>query len=226
MPDTLSWRRLITESAAVVASILLAFAIDAAWDRQQTLGEEQELLRGLEREFVESQRTIGRSGDLTTETVEHLMVFLGTPDETLSDLSWDEVYLPLVIDWQDPVSTGFLDATTSSGKLALIRDAELRAALAQFATQKALLNETVKRAGDLGAEAGRIAGEFEGVFSRVGRADRVLDPTTLAALRGDARITGLATARITQLNVYLLRLGFFENAVNRALTLIRGQLTT
>lgn len=52
MAETIRWRRLVLESAAVVGSILLAFAIDAAWDLRQ-LAEERELLLGLR----SSQRT-------------------------------------------------------------------------------------------------------------------------------------------------------------------------
>ena len=44
----IAWPRLIAESVAIVASILLAFAIDAWWDVQQTFAVEQELLSNLE----------------------------------------------------------------------------------------------------------------------------------------------------------------------------------
>jgi hypothetical protein len=228
MAEPLSWRRIIAESVAVVASILLAFAIDAAWDHRQVLQEEQELLVGLEREFVESQFTLARSRELTTRTVEQLIRFLSMSADELaaipSSASWYEVYFPIVITWQDPIGTGFLDATRSSGKLAMIRNAELRASLARFAVRLPLLQEPLTQASDVGAQAGAIAGELEGISTQVGRPDRAIGPATLRALRQDPRITGLAASRVTLLNVYLLRLGFLENAIAETLSLTRGQL--
>ena len=47
----LSWFRISAESLAIVASILLAFAIDALWNNYQLQQEEQEILKGLRDEF-------------------------------------------------------------------------------------------------------------------------------------------------------------------------------
>ena len=46
------WKRLSVEAAAIVASILLAFAIDAWWDHRNDLIVEDEILRDLEDEFI------------------------------------------------------------------------------------------------------------------------------------------------------------------------------
>ena len=47
----ISWRRIFAEGAAIVAGILLAFAIDAWWDDQVEIKEEQRLLAALANEF-------------------------------------------------------------------------------------------------------------------------------------------------------------------------------
>ena len=47
----LPWKRLAAEAIAIVASILLAFAIDAAWDERNERMEEKEVLRSLQLEF-------------------------------------------------------------------------------------------------------------------------------------------------------------------------------
>ncbi len=47
------WIRISAEGAAIVVSILLAFAIDAAWQHRGEVAEEREILVGLEAEFVD-----------------------------------------------------------------------------------------------------------------------------------------------------------------------------
>ena len=49
-PDS-TWRRLFAEGAVIVASILLAFAIDAWWDGRQQRAAEREALAGLTVDF-------------------------------------------------------------------------------------------------------------------------------------------------------------------------------
>ncbi len=49
------WRRLWTEAVVIVGSILLAFAIDAAWDRYQDERRLEEYIVALEGEFEEAR---------------------------------------------------------------------------------------------------------------------------------------------------------------------------
>lgn len=49
--SNLSWKRLFVEGSAVVLSILLAFAIDAAWDERQEDESDLAQLRGLYQEL-------------------------------------------------------------------------------------------------------------------------------------------------------------------------------
>ena len=53
MADTqkIPWKRIAVEASAIVASILLAFAIDAWWSARQLHLDEQHILRQLEAEF-------------------------------------------------------------------------------------------------------------------------------------------------------------------------------
>lgn len=53
------WTRIAAEGVAVVASILLAFAIDARWDSTLEGREEQELLTNLHRESGENRTQLG-----------------------------------------------------------------------------------------------------------------------------------------------------------------------
>ena len=53
MTDTqdIPWKRLSVEAAAIIASILFAFAIDAWWDSVQTDNKAQEILDALRLEM-------------------------------------------------------------------------------------------------------------------------------------------------------------------------------
>jgi hypothetical protein len=132
-----TWRRWAAEVAAIVGSILLAFAIDAWWDDVQMRQDARaalEQLRGeflsnsdviheaqssheeAQRMFVEMVRIIRHSGDPAGSYV--------VPDSILFALgSWTTV---------DPAQ-GVLDALVNSGRILLIDDSNLRADLTSWA---------------------------------------------------------------------------------------------
>ena len=56
--QALPWKRLLAEAAAIVLSILLAFAIDAWWEDRSARHSEQLLLRRLHADFTEIQAAI------------------------------------------------------------------------------------------------------------------------------------------------------------------------
>ncbi len=57
------WLRVFVEGVVIVASILLAFGIEAWWDGVQDRAEEHEILLGLRVEFVDHRSKIVRIGD-------------------------------------------------------------------------------------------------------------------------------------------------------------------
>jgi hypothetical protein len=52
-PQAIPWKRISVEAGAIVASILLAFAIDAWWLERQERGFEQETMAALLDEFLD-----------------------------------------------------------------------------------------------------------------------------------------------------------------------------
>ena len=54
----LPWKRLVAEAAAIVLSILLAFAIDAWWDDRGERRAEQLLLQRLKADFLDIQSAL------------------------------------------------------------------------------------------------------------------------------------------------------------------------
>jgi len=62
--QNISWKRLSIEAAAIVASILLAFAIDAWWDESRQQKHLQSVLTGLEAAFSENVTLIDENIEL------------------------------------------------------------------------------------------------------------------------------------------------------------------
>lgn len=138
------WLILAAEGAAIVVSILLAFAIDAWWDERAERKQEAALLAGLLADFRASQthleswlagnrvvertttelleriRTAGRNAPITV-LGEHIIGAISTPTYSPTDST--------------------LRAAISSGQVELIRDHDLRKELALW---DQLLADTVE----------------------------------------------------------------------------------
>jgi len=133
--QNIPWRRLSVEAAAIVSSILLAFAIDAWWDERKDRIDEKEVLESLLVEFQTNKDEVA-SVILAHETAVHSVATLMElgQDEILA-LSTDEVqqHIQMLANPRtfDAVR-GSIDALTSSGSLGILRDHELREALTTF----------------------------------------------------------------------------------------------
>jgi hypothetical protein len=116
------WRRLSIEAAAIILSILTAFAIDAWWEGQLEVREEQELLLGLSAEFEENAALLDTVVARSSRGRLHLQRLVGGSIQELSAIppneTWVSVYEPLIRTWSRSPATGFLDATVNFGKLA------------------------------------------------------------------------------------------------------------
>ena len=132
------WNRLAVEAAAIVASILLAFAIDAWWADRETEQWQLTQLRAIRDEFTanfEGLEDIVRTHDSNAKILESLIAQMqGGDDETLLTVS-NTALAPLVGWRTSDISTGTLDALLSSGKLADIDNSMLRRALAAWPSE-------------------------------------------------------------------------------------------
>ncbi len=133
--QNIPWKRLSVEAAAIVVSILLAFAIDAWWDEQQERAEEREVLQSLHVEFeanrVEAAAVISFH-DRVIQSVVMLMKM--TEDEILALSAKATVEIVSSLDSPRTFDAvrGSVDALISSGKLGILRDRELRESLTTF----------------------------------------------------------------------------------------------
>ncbi len=130
--EGIRWVRLTAEGGAIVVSILLAFVIDAGWDRRGEIVEEGEILTGLRAHFEDVQARLDLwvgiyrvQEDLTARglTESGMGMSAAAADSMLSS-----VWVVNVIDR----GGGPLDALLASGRLELIRDRQLRERLASW----------------------------------------------------------------------------------------------
>jgi hypothetical protein len=131
----LSWPRILAESIVIVSSILLAFAVDAWWDRRNDRLEEARVLLDLSFEFQENRSRLEQVNAQHKKRGERAAIIVresgasreGLSSDSLRQLS-DSVFINPVFDSE----RGVIASVLSSNGLALIRDAELRAELAGF----------------------------------------------------------------------------------------------
>ena len=134
----IAWLRIIAEGTAIIVSILLAFAIDAWWQRQSELEQADALIASLHADFTSSQSHIERwlvgnrkTLNALTEFRDHLA---GTAidDELVVSIEW--VVAAIGAPTYSPTDAT-LQAAISSGQIELIEDVELRTRLALWRQQ-------------------------------------------------------------------------------------------
>jgi len=129
------WPRLAAETIAIVASILLAFAIDAWWENRSRLEQEQQLLLSLREDFIASQEgaryylngnaRIQSDLDLLLEELQS-----SEPGESATVMP-SSVFASLAMPTYSPIDAT-LSAAHTSGAVEMIRSNSLRALLARW----------------------------------------------------------------------------------------------
>jgi hypothetical protein len=150
----------LRDGAVVVLSILLAFGVDAAWDSRGERAEERALLEGLYDELTANRQETEEIAARARTARDAARRFAAmTPTEAAAvhpDSARDQVIRYFYRSYVSELSYGFRSATVDSGKLALIRDATLRAGLAELASLSDDLGEPAAALSRL-TEAGTLA---------------------------------------------------------------------
>lgn len=128
------WLRLTIEAIAIVASILIAFAIDAWWQGQLEADEEQQILVSLKDEFETHRATLVTAEERWTRretSIARLLQAIAT-----GDIPPPSVMDTLLDDWSYPGTwdpgSGARDALIASGRLELIDNLDLRNHLSEW----------------------------------------------------------------------------------------------
>jgi hypothetical protein len=131
---TLPWLRISTESFAIVASILLAFAIDAWWANREAMREVEGSLQALHAELERNLEVIDRELAYRNAVIESLEV-LNQASETSADRGPDQIDTLLGdLTWVgiSEFSTGALESLLQSGLFGQLESQELRQVLASL----------------------------------------------------------------------------------------------
>ena len=91
MSTSVRWRKMVVESAAVVASILLAFGIDASWDAWKERTTEREIIAALHEEMLRNHTQLERVIRLNDEAAGHFTAFLNMSPEEIATSSGDRL---------------------------------------------------------------------------------------------------------------------------------------
>jgi len=143
--------RLVVEAAAIIASILLALAIDAWWEHRGERIDEYEALVSLEQDFKAASEHLAYQllvRDSALIAAQSILSMTG-PRADPNQVDSLAVLIPPVLrlgSFNPPLGT--LDALLGSGELRLIQNHELRAALASFPSALAGQRNTEQFAGN------------------------------------------------------------------------------
>ena len=133
--QNIQWKRLSIEAAAIVASILLAFAIDAWWQDRQERSFEQDILLGLQEEYQDHRSVLGEQRDfhiLFLTSVEMLLDACERGHWVSSEVTVDHAIADLITPMTTDLGEGVLQSLISAGKLEYLRDKRLRYELAEW----------------------------------------------------------------------------------------------
>ena len=143
------WKRISVEAAAIVASILLAFVIDAWWTERQAREEERTILTILQAEFVRLEDQVHYSRRFYSEILAsaQTLIEIGTgvrgevDGQEVDQLFADTIWLG------DPYefNSGDLDSIISSGDIALISNRELRQRVGRWPATLSKVRDLIRR---------------------------------------------------------------------------------
>ncbi len=133
--QNIPWQRLSIEAAAIVGSILLAFAIDAWWQERGLRIEEQQVLQGLREEFLSVRSVLSEHLSENLTDSQQLEDFLVAADDSNVEEAGplvDAAVLVLLSPMTSDIGNGTLAALLGSGRLEILTDRTLRAKLASW----------------------------------------------------------------------------------------------
>jgi len=140
MSQDIPWKRLSVEAAAIVVSILLAFAIDAWWEERLERRTEAGILDRLQKEFSANYDLIDemkerctafcRAERASSQVYEMIDQALAASIATIevSDAQMDDLIGAATFEAETPV----LDGLIQSGQLAIVQDQRISSAIATW----------------------------------------------------------------------------------------------
>jgi hypothetical protein len=128
----ISWRRLAVEGLAVVASILIAFAIDAWWDGRQEARTRSAELANLRSDFGQARAELAEKRMfhlLIAEAAAELRTELARSPEGVPMAVPDTLVIPILGLPNLDIANASLEELEMSASISRVRDSRLRAAV-------------------------------------------------------------------------------------------------
>lgn len=230
MKQGIPWNRFLVEAAVIVASILLAFAIDAWWDRQRDESQRHDLLLQLEASLVDhiNQTEIAIAGGSTS--FERLQTFILSSPERLELISNEDAYRIAEALWRPGgLQQGLLDsrsiiATLNTNSLTLATNPDLLSALRDWQGELETLeerNNDVLTSTKETVEAMSFLPEMQQLFATPTEA-RVVTGSAVRKLRDSENVMQRAGVKANFVNPQLMFLERVLSKANAALELVRS----
>ena len=136
----------LAEFLVVVVGILVAIGLNGWWTDRAELAHERYLLLGLQAEFKTNLALFNQTAKLHHETIEQarqLIELTGPNPGSIESLSIERLLFPLLSEMPSfHPAMGEIEAMLGAGQLGLIRNNQLRAAVAGWPGALAALRET------------------------------------------------------------------------------------
>lgn len=135
-PDLRRWGFLLSEMVLIVASILLAFALDSWWGERKDRAEEVEILHGLQEEFRLNRSLLANRVEQHRSDLENMHELLDAAIRgqwTSKRISIDQALASSIAPPTTDPGNGVLDALIGSGRFEMLGSRSLRARLAAWA---------------------------------------------------------------------------------------------
>ena len=216
--NNIQWKRLSVEAAAIVASILLAFAIDAWWAEQQDRRAESEILSRLHTEFALVRDGIGARGTQNRVQVANVEMFglleanRDGPVVIQNTLINEATIAPTV----DP-ATPVLDGLILSWRLDVIRDNDILTAIFNWQVRVKNVSEL-----ELGAREFVTSQVIPALAKRgyMGRAFREEKPDGETSILVDDELVGIVSKRARDTDRVLNQLEAMKETATELLSAI------
>ena len=231
--QAIPWQRIGVQAAAIVVSILLAFAIEAWWAEKQEQDIEQRTLQALQSDLAASNEELDKLLRRLVKARTDFARFQSASPSEIVEFDAEAVRVTMV-SLVTPASfnpvTATLDALSSDGRMGLISDPQL---LRQLSSWQKALDDIEGNGVDLRAESVRVLRATEKYGGPFIRWRRSLDDLellqrpngeVLAEMHQDDEFMGVARMHQYTLSGYLLKLRRLDENLDSMQILLDQQI--
>ena len=159
-----NWRSFLIEGVVIIASILIAFGIDAWWDGVRERQDQQELMRAVLTDARGSLAEIQRIAALAEASQTDLQMFYTADDTDLAAVPSEQasaILTGMVVPFTFDPSAGAIAGMIGSGQVDEVEDPTLQAMLLRLAAQFREVDERSRHMADMELHVTRALSRHE-----------------------------------------------------------------